>query len=118
MRAGTHYTATDTDDYKIVRQKVSENFDGWPEEDLGTPENGCHKDEGIKGPPQIYHGAWIGQRFLKGRYIIVRKLGYGQHANVWLARDLVWANSVPVSYISSLIVRRLVGKSASLQSKS
>jgi hypothetical protein len=77
------------DDYKIVRQKVSENFDGWPEEDLGTPENGCHKDEGIKGPPQIYHGAWIGQRFLKGRYIIVRKLGYGQHANVWLARDLV-----------------------------
>ncbi|KAG7531179.1 hypothetical protein FFLO_04538 [Filobasidium floriforme] len=32
------------DDYKIVRQKVSENFDGWPEEDLGTPENGCHKD--------------------------------------------------------------------------
>jgi hypothetical protein len=41
------------DDYKIVRQKVSENFDGWPEEDLGTPENGCHKDESIKGPPRF-----------------------------------------------------------------
>jgi hypothetical protein len=53
------------------------------------PRMAAIKMKASRDPPQIYHGAWIGQRFLKGRYIIVRKLGYGQHANVWLARDLV-----------------------------
>ncbi|KAG8792082.1 hypothetical protein FRC12_007272 [Ceratobasidium sp. 428] len=37
-----------------------------------------------------YFPAWLGQPIPSdtGRYVIVRKLGWGQFSNVWLARDL------------------------------
>lgn len=34
-----------------------------------------------------YHPVSIGDRFKDGRYIIVRKLGWGHFSTVWLARD-------------------------------
>lgn len=35
-----------------------------------------------------YHPVTIGERYKKGRYEIVRKLGWGHFSTVWLARDL------------------------------
>ena len=74
-------------DVRTDKAKLSERLIGWPEEDLGTNESGHASDEADALIPQVYYGAWIGQRFLEGKYVIVRKLGYGQHASVWLARD-------------------------------
>ncbi|EED81523.1 predicted protein [Postia placenta Mad-698-R] len=50
---------------------------GFPEEDL---RQGGHNNAG-------YFPARLGQVLDKGRYCIVRKLGYGQYSSVWLARD-------------------------------
>ena len=38
-----------------------------------------------------YHPAYVGERFSNGRYVTVRKLGWGQFSTVWLARDLRFA---------------------------
>jgi hypothetical protein len=50
---------------------------GFPEEDLRV---GGKRNVG-------YFPAWLGQTFLGGKYVVVRKLGWGQYSSVWLARD-------------------------------
>lgn len=35
-----------------------------------------------------YHPVSIGDKFSNGRYVIIRKLGWGHFSTVWLARDL------------------------------
>lgn len=37
--------------------------------------------------PGGYHPINIGDEFSSGRYLIVRKLGWGHFSTVWLARD-------------------------------
>lgn len=37
--------------------------------------------------PGGYHPINIGDEFSNGRYMIVRKLGWGHFSTVWLARD-------------------------------
>lgn len=37
--------------------------------------------------PGGYHPINIGDEFNSGRYLIVRKLGWGHFSTVWLARD-------------------------------
>ena len=37
--------------------------------------------------PGGYHPVNIGDEFSNGRYVIVRKLGWGHFSTVWLARD-------------------------------
>jgi serine/threonine-protein kinase SRPK3 len=49
------------------------SLSGFPEEDLRERSG--------------YFPAWLGQSLLGGKYVIVRKLGWGQHSSVWLARD-------------------------------
>lgn len=39
--------------------------------------------------PGGYHPVHIGDEFKDGRYVIVRKLGWGHFSTVWLARDNV-----------------------------
>ncbi|GAA96319.1 uncharacterized protein L969DRAFT_95417 [Mixia osmundae IAM 14324] len=34
-----------------------------------------------------YHPVYIGETFSNGRYVVVRKLGFGHFSTVWLARD-------------------------------
>ncbi|KAL0953787.1 hypothetical protein HGRIS_004971 [Hohenbuehelia grisea] len=54
------------------------SLSGFPEEDLRAP--GGKSNCG-------YYPARLGQPLDAGRYIIVRKLGWGQYSSVWLARD-------------------------------
>lgn len=42
-----------------------------------------------------YHPAYIGESYKNGRYILVRKLGWGYFSTVWLAKDTV--NNVHVA---------------------
>lgn len=37
-----------------------------------------------------YHPVNVGDRFSDGRYVIVRKLGWGHFSTVWLAKDTVY----------------------------
>ncbi|KAG8861861.1 serine/threonine protein kinase, CMGC group [Serendipita sp. 411] len=37
--------------------------------------------------PGGYHPVHIGDEFSDGRYVVVRKLGWGHFSTVWLARD-------------------------------
>ena len=34
-----------------------------------------------------YHPVHLGDKFSDGRYVVVRKLGWGHFSTVWLARD-------------------------------
>ncbi|PCH34455.1 kinase-like protein [Wolfiporia cocos MD-104 SS10] len=55
----------------------SGSLSGFPEEDL--------RSAGRNNPG--YFLARLGQTLERGRYCIVRKLGWGQYSSVWLARD-------------------------------
>lgn len=48
----------------------------WPEEPLDLPTSDCGG----------YYAATLGEH-LNSRYTVLRKLGWGQHSNVWLAQD-------------------------------
>lgn len=39
-----------------------------------------------------YHPVNVGDRFSNGRYVIVRKLGWGHFSTVWLAKDVVYVS--------------------------
>ncbi|BDA45693.1 probable SRSF protein kinase 2 [Coccomyxa sp. Obi] len=45
-------------------------------------------DEGVEGYRRGgYHRVYIGERFKDGRYVVLRKLGWGHFSTVWLVRD-------------------------------
>lgn len=48
-----------------------------------------------------YHPAFIGEEYNKGRYILVRKLGWGYFSTVWLAKDLIDNKHVAMKIIKS-----------------
>jgi hypothetical protein len=48
-----------------------------------------------------YHPVAIGDKFSNGRYVIVRKLGWGHFSTVWLARDLQF---VLICFGSSILI--------------
>jgi serine/threonine-protein kinase SRPK3 len=37
--------------------------------------------------PGGYHPIHVGDKFNNGRYVVVRKLGWGHFSTVWLTRD-------------------------------
>ena len=39
-----------------------------------------------------YHPVYIGDTFSNGRYVVVRKLGWGHFSTVWLAKDTQCVN--------------------------
>ena len=51
----------------------------WPEEPLDLPVDQCGG----------FYSATLGTK-LNSTYTIVQKLGWGQHSNVWLAKDEVY----------------------------
>lgn len=42
-----------------------------------------------------YHPVHIGDSFSDGRYVIVRKLGWGHFSTVWLAKDTKCVSAFP-----------------------
>lgn len=61
------------------------------EESFYLPRNWSdHDDWGVptyKVESLTYLNVSLGEQFERGRYVIVRKLGYGSYSTVWLARD-------------------------------
>lgn len=48
-----------------------------------------------------YHPVEIGENFNDGRYIVVRKLGWGHFSTVWLSRDTVTGKHVALKVVRS-----------------
>ncbi|CAO3669116.1 unnamed protein product [Umbelopsis ramanniana] len=48
-----------------------------------------------------YHPVSIGDKFSNGRYVIIRKLGWGHFSTVWLARDLQKDRHVALKIVKS-----------------
>ncbi|WFD33331.1 non-specific serine/threonine protein kinase [Malassezia cuniculi] len=48
-----------------------------------------------------YHPVSVGDIFADGRYVIVRKLGWGHFSTVWLAKDLVAKRHVAMKVVKS-----------------
>lgn len=59
--------------------------------ELDGPESECdlrHEEDLKDYKAGGYHPAFIGEYYHNGRYILVRKLGWGYFSTVWLAKDL------------------------------
>lgn len=52
--------------------------------------------------PGGYHPAFKGEKYKEGRYVLVRKLGWGHFSTVWLARD---SQSLKNTHVAMKIVR-------------
>ena len=56
-----------------------------------------------------YHPVHIGDTFSEGRYLVVRKLGWGHFSTVWLAKDTKY---VPrPRRVSSVVAKRCDARS-------
>lgn len=47
-----------------------------------------------------YHPVRIGEKFSDGRYVVVRKLGWGYFSTVWLAEEIKFVHSLPLDPLS------------------
>lgn len=63
---------------------------------------------GTKEGPWGFFPMKLGQ-LLKGKYEIVRKLGYGTHASIWLAKVQKYVSRLPVVVEPMLITHDLQG---------
>ncbi len=57
--------------------------------------------------PGGYHPAYIGELYNNGKYVLVRKLGWGNFSTVWLARDRETNCHVAMKIIKSARTHRL-----------
>lgn len=48
-----------------------------------------------------YHPVTVGETFKEGRYVVVRKLGWGHFSTVWLSRDTLTAKHVALKVVRS-----------------
>ena len=70
----------------------------------------CWPEEPLDIPVDRYGGFYDASlgAVLNSRYIVIRKLGWGRHSNVWLARDVKWgwnqclqaSNDIPLFFWS------------------
>jgi serine/threonine protein kinase len=57
-----------------------------------------------------YHPVTIGETFCDGRYLIVRKLGWGHFSTVWLAHDTQFSHLLSFSFSLSLYLIKPISK--------
>lgn len=50
--------------------------------------NGTASEWGESYHPGGYHPVKLGDKFSNGRYLVIRKIGYGAYSTVWLVVDL------------------------------
>ncbi|TFY50406.1 hypothetical protein EVJ58_g11061 [Rhodofomes roseus] len=81
------------------------SLSGFPEEDL--------REAGRNNSG--YFAARLGQTLERGRYCIMRKLGWGQYSSVWLARDFTETRFVALKILTSKATEAL-SESADQQS--
>lgn len=83
-----------------VRPAIAENLTEEPEQEEEEEEDDTmgeetHPDE--ENPddyrPGGYHPVQLGEKFKDGRYVVVRKLGWGQFSTVWLCKDTMHGTS-------------------------
>ena len=66
---------------------VSRSWPGMPRWS-DNPDDFEEDTEGLPGSwAASYFQPWLGLRLDDGRFVILRKLGYGAYGTVWLARD-------------------------------
>lgn len=51
--------------------------------------------------PGGYHPAYKGEHYKEGRYVLVRKLGWGHFSTVWLAKDVTTGSHVAMKIVRS-----------------
>ena len=76
-------------DRPLASEMMAENENYADEEENGAsgPEDNSD-NEGTDGYKKGgYHPVKIGERYNGGRYVVVRKLGWGHFSTVWLAED-------------------------------
>lgn len=68
------------------------------EEETVEPKNEESKED---YKPGGYHPAYKGEKYKDGRYVLVRKLGWGHFSTVWLAKDLELHQHVAIKIVRS-----------------
>lgn len=82
-------------------EAVEEDEEEFNDEDYSSCDE--KNEESLKDyKPGGYHPAFKGEKYKNGRYMLVRKLGWGHFSTVWLARDL---QSSKNSHVAVKIVR-------------
>ena len=55
-----------------------------------------------------YHPVRLGERYKDGRYVVLRKLGWGHFSTVWLVRDAVAGREAALKACTRLAVQHHV----------
>lgn len=69
--------------------------------------NPNEEEDEVDYVPGGYHPAYIGELYSNGKYVLVRKLGWGNFSTVWLARDRETNRHVAMKIIKSARTHRL-----------
>jgi serine/threonine-protein kinase SRPK3 len=80
-------------DLSIINDDDDDDDDDYDQDDINGDKN-LEKKKSIEEDPNDYkeggyHPAYIGETYKDGRYILVRKLGWGHFSTVWLAKDTI-----------------------------
>ncbi|QPG76536.1 hypothetical protein FOA43_003925 [Brettanomyces nanus] len=77
-------------------------LEGNEEEDLSEDDiDPKYEEREVDYIPGGYHPAFIGEMYKDGRYVLVRKLGWGHFSTVWLAKDLKRNHHVAMKIVRS-----------------
>lgn len=90
ISADSGATALGHENDNMADEYEDEDYDSDFDSESESEPECCHEDEEsvkdyCKGG---YHPIQVGESFKDGRYVVVRKLGWGHFSTVWLAKDL------------------------------
>ncbi|KAI5955939.1 SKY1 [Candida jiufengensis] len=71
------------------------------DEDEDAPVNPADEEDLKDYVPGGYHPCYIGEEYKNGKYVLVRKLGWGHFSTVWLARDNDKQSHVAIKVVRS-----------------
>ena len=67
----------------------------------GEPENPAEEEDSEDYCKGGYHPVTVGETYKDGRYIVIRKLGWGHFSTVWLSRDTSTTKHVALKVVRS-----------------